>query len=69
MEDIIHRVSKAIVEVTNICMVLFTCDIFHVGVVSWDRKRDTYLYHLRMLTYIVEQDYLSSKNMYLHSRK
>ena len=48
-------------EVFNGCMVLFTSDTFYAGVIPWDRKSGTYLSYLRILTYIVGQNYLSNK--------
>ena len=62
VEGIIHRGSKAIVEVHDGCIIVFTSDTVHVGAKSYDRTSGTYLPLLRVSTYIVEHNYVSITN-------
>ena len=58
IEGIIYR-SKVIVKVPDSCMIVFTSDIFHTGLLSYDSKSGTYLPHLCMFAYTVGNNYVS----------
>ena len=62
VEDIIHRGSKVIVEVHEGRIIKFISETFHTGVKTYDRKTDGYLPHLRLFTYIVDQNYVSTRD-------
>ena len=59
MEGQVHRGAKAIVEVPEGCMILFTNNTFHVGVKIYAKYGGNYLSHLRLFAYIVEDKYTS----------
>ena len=60
LENIVHKGSQIVVEVPNDCLVLFTADTFHSGISTWERARGNYSSNLQMLSYIIEDEYLSA---------
>ena len=60
LEKNVHRGSKVVVEVRDGCMIVFTNHTIHAGVNTYQKGGDIYLSHLRMFTYIVEQDYVQT---------
>ena len=57
LEKNIHRSSKVVVEIPNVCMILFTGDTFHAGVSTFKRRNSGYPSNLRIFSYFVEDDF------------
>ena len=62
LEQVVHRGSKVVVEVHDGCMIVFTNHTIYAGVKTYEKHSGTYSSHLRMFTYIIEQDYVQIRD-------
>ena len=63
LEQIVHRGSKVVVEVPDGCMIVFTNHTIHAGVNNYEKHGGSYSSHLRMFTYIVEEDHFQTEDI------
>ena len=61
-ERTVHRGIKVIVEVPNMCMIVFTNISFHIGIKSYKQQGGNYMSHLRLFACIVENKYVLIKD-------
>ena len=59
LENIVHRSSQVVVEITNWCMIILAGDNFHAGVSTYERRNGSYPSNLRIFSYIVKNCFLS----------
>ena len=51
--------SQAIVEIPNGCLILFTEDNFHAGVITFEKGNSSYSSNFRFFSYIVENEHIN----------
>ena len=59
LENVIHKSSQVVVEISSGCMILFTGDTYHAGGSTIERRNGSYPSNLRIFSYIVEDMFLS----------
>ena len=59
LENVIHKSSQVVVEISSGCMILFTGDTYHAGGSTFERRNGSYPSNLRIFSYIVEDNFVS----------
>ena len=61
MEQIVHRGSKVVVEVSDECLIVFTNHTIYAGINTYEKYGGLCSSHIRMFAYIVEEGHFQTE--------
>ena len=60
LEQVVHRGSKVVIEVSDECLIVFTNHTIHAGVKTYEKHGGAYSSLLRLFAYIVEKGHFQT---------